>query len=71
MGNPELGGLWPDPGQVSVGKTSASKQFQDASLTYQVLSKPGGIHVSWDKPERSLMTGRAATGVYGAQVIAQ
>jgi hypothetical protein len=30
-----------DPGQVSVGKTSASKPFEDASLTYQELSKPG------------------------------
>ena len=29
-----------DPGQVSVGKTSASKPFEDASLTYQELSKP-------------------------------
>jgi hypothetical protein len=26
-----------DPGQVSVGKTSVSKPFDDASLTYQVL----------------------------------
>jgi hypothetical protein len=29
-----------DSGQVGVGKTSASKPFEDASLTYQVLSKP-------------------------------
>ena len=29
------------PEQVSVGKTSAIKPFEDASLTYQVLSKPG------------------------------
>ena len=32
-----------DPGQVSVGKTSESKPFEDASLTYQELSKPGVI----------------------------
>ncbi len=32
-----------DSGQVSVGKTSESKSFDDASLTYQVLSKPGVI----------------------------
>jgi hypothetical protein len=30
-----------DLGQVSVGKTSGSKPFEDASLTYQELSKPG------------------------------
>jgi hypothetical protein len=30
-----------DPGQVSVGKTSVSKPFEDASLTHQELSKPG------------------------------
>jgi uncharacterized protein len=30
-----------DPGQVGVGKTSGSKPFEDASLTYQELSKPG------------------------------
>ena len=35
--------LGQDPGQVSVGKTSASKPFEDASLTYQELSKPGVI----------------------------
>jgi hypothetical protein len=29
-----------DPEQVSVGKTSGSKPFEDASLTYQELSKP-------------------------------
>jgi hypothetical protein len=29
-----------DPGQVSVGKTSASKPFEDAGLTDQELSKP-------------------------------
>jgi hypothetical protein len=29
-----------DPEQVSVGKTSESKPFEDASLTYQELSKP-------------------------------
>jgi hypothetical protein len=40
-----------DPGQVSVGKTSASKSFEDASLTYQVLSKPGGI-VSSDQDSK-------------------
>ena len=32
-----------DPGQVGVGKTSVSKPFDDASLTYQELSKPGVI----------------------------
>jgi hypothetical protein len=32
-----------DPGQVGVGKTSESKPFEDASSTYQVLSKPGVI----------------------------
>ena len=32
-----------DPGQVSVGKTSVSKPIEDASLTYQALSKPGVI----------------------------
>ena len=52
-----------DPGQVSVGKTSASKPFDDASLTYQVLSKPEVIMSLWDKPVRSLMTGRVAVGV--------
>ena len=46
-----------DPEQVSVGKTSASKPFEDASLIYQKLSKPEVIHVFWDKSARSLMTG--------------
>jgi hypothetical protein len=35
-----------DLGQVGVGKTSESKSFDDASLTYQVLSKPGVIMFS-------------------------
>jgi hypothetical protein len=35
---------------VSVGKTSASKPFEDASLTYQVLSKPGVIMSSGTSP---------------------
>jgi hypothetical protein len=39
-----------DPGQVSIGKTSASKPFEDASLTYQVLSKPGVIMFSGISP---------------------
>ena len=39
-----------DPGQVSVGKTSESKSFDDASLTYQVLSKPGVIMFSGTSP---------------------
>ena len=39
-----------DPGQVSVGKTSASKPFEDASLTYQELSKPEVIMFSGISP---------------------
>ena len=39
-----------DPEQVSVGKTSASKPFDDASLTYQVLSKPGVMLFSGTSP---------------------
>jgi hypothetical protein len=39
-----------DPGQVSVGKTSASKPFEDASLTYQALSKPEVIVSSGTSP---------------------
>jgi hypothetical protein len=39
-----------DPGQVSVGKTSASKPFEDASLTEQELSKPGVMLSSGTSP---------------------
>ena len=39
-----------DPGQVSIGKTSASKPFEDASLTYQELSKPEVIVSSGTSP---------------------
>ena len=50
-------------GRWVIGKTSASKPFEDASLSIRMLSKPGAIAVFWDKLARSLMTGRAAVGV--------
>ena len=52
-----------DPGQVSIGKTSASKPFEDASLTVSRAVKTRGDAVFWDKPARCLMTGRVAAGV--------
>ena len=51
--------------QVSVRKTNESKPFEDASLRLSVV-KTRGAFISWDKSARSLMTGRAATGVEGA-----
>ena len=43
----------PDPGQVSVGKTSASEPYDDASLTEQVLSKPEVIMFSGTSPSEA------------------
>ena len=42
-----------DPGQVGVGKTSESKSFDDASLTYQVRSKPEVMLSSGTSPSEA------------------
>jgi hypothetical protein len=49
-GEPRVKSPGQDPGQVSGGKTSASKPSDDASLTQQVLSKPEVIMFSGTSP---------------------
>ena len=52
-------------GQVRSGETSASKPFDDASISINAAGTRGGL-LLWDECAGYLVTGRAAAGVKGA-----